>query len=77
MHLLDQLIFARIDLLERQETRGRGEGTGDVAVDDQLKINALTETIIGAAIEAHRQLGPGLLESVYLLASGSISTKSN
>jgi GxxExxY protein len=25
----------------------------------------LTETIIGAAIEVHRILGPGLLESIY------------
>ena len=28
-------------------------------------LNQLTEAIIGAAIEVHRQLGPGLLESVY------------
>lgn len=28
-------------------------------------INQLTELIIGAAIEVHRDLGPGLLESAY------------
>lgn len=30
-----------------------------------MLLNALTENIIGCAIEVHRILGPGLLESVY------------
>ena len=30
-----------------------------------MEINNLTETIIGLAIEVHRNLGPGLLESAY------------
>jgi len=30
-----------------------------------MTINELTEQIIGSAIEVHRALGPGLLESVY------------
>lgn len=29
------------------------------------ELNKLTEKIIGCAIEVHRQLGPGLLESTY------------
>jgi len=31
-----------------------------------MNTNQLTETIIGAAIEVHRALGPGLLESAYV-----------
>ena len=30
-----------------------------------MEINKITEEIIGAAIEVHRHLGPGLLESAY------------
>ena len=37
----------------------------DVLLDDE-RLNALTSAIIGAAIEVHRNLGPGLLESIYL-----------
>jgi GxxExxY protein len=30
-----------------------------------MEVNEITEIIIGAAIEVHKQLGPGLLESTY------------
>ncbi len=30
-----------------------------------MEVNEITEKIIGGAIEVHRNLGPGLLESVY------------
>ena len=29
------------------------------------KLNKITEKIIGCAIEVHKNLGPGLLESIY------------
>ena len=31
----------------------------------QHPLNVLTETIIGSAIEVHRELGPGMLERAY------------
>jgi GxxExxY protein len=38
---------------------------GDTEARSKLLHEALTEKIIGAAIEVHRALGPGLLESAY------------
>ena len=32
---------------------------------EREELNTITEGIIGAAIEVHRNLGPGLLESAY------------
>ena len=37
---------------------------GDTEITE-AKLNIITEQIIGAAIEVHRALGPGLLESAY------------
>jgi GxxExxY protein len=41
------------------QSKKRLDGVPDLASDK------LTEKIIGCAIEVHRQLGPGLLESIY------------
>jgi GxxExxY protein len=46
-----------------QVRNGTG-ATGGVPFDLQ-RLNALTERIIGCAIELHKQLGAGLLESIY------------
>jgi GxxExxY protein len=35
---------------------------------EREELNTITEGIIGAAVEVHRNLGPGLLESAYQAA---------
>jgi GxxExxY protein len=42
----------------------RGEEMG-IEERDKLLERELTERILGCAIEVHREIGPGLLESVY------------
>ncbi len=34
-------------------------------MSDNVEMNELSQAVIGAAIEVHKTLGPGLLESVY------------
>jgi len=46
-----------------REKHGETRRKGTMMEEDQ--INRITERIIGAAIEVHRALGPGLLESTY------------
>ena len=48
-------------------TFGAGSLTAESAENAEIKveINQLTEAVIGACIEVHRHLGPGLLESAY------------
>jgi GxxExxY protein len=38
---------------------------GDTETRSKLLHEELTESVIGAAIEVHRTIGPGLLESAY------------
>jgi GxxExxY protein len=39
--------------------------TAPHGIEDAMDINDLTEKVIGACIEVHRNTGPGLLESAY------------
>jgi GxxExxY protein len=52
------------DLGPKPDTAGLAEAK-EVSLPRWSGVNRLTELIIGAAIEVHRNTGPGLMESVY------------
>jgi GxxExxY protein len=52
-------------MAERQAKVSGVAAAAKRALSETEVLNALTERIIGCAIEVHRQLGPGLLEGTY------------
>jgi len=54
-------LAARSTVGGKPQRHGRGHGEGERVLLEQQ----LTHQIIGAAIEVHRAIGPGLLESAY------------
>ena len=51
--------------LRKKNNLFTAENAEDAEMDQEERLNKITETIIGAAIDVHRALGPGLLESAY------------
>ena len=51
--------------MDHRDTEAQSSWGGEARQREIAAINNLTSKVIGACIEIHRQLGPGLLESAY------------
>jgi GxxExxY protein len=49
----------------RSGTRNEGKITTKTTKDTKMEFDELSNRVLGCAIEVHRALGPGLLESTY------------
>jgi GxxExxY protein len=54
-----------VDSAISAHSAARSGSTAETTEKAEMQVNHVTEQIIGAAIEVHRALGPGLLESAY------------
>jgi len=61
---------ARYAGLSRVQLRGPAFAPLRAVPVDPAAFNHVTHEILGAAIEVHRTIGPGLLESIYLQLDG-------
>src|SRR5437899_1321318 len=67
--LVEFLAFAREPRDCHAETRSRGEKR-------MHELDEITGTIVDSALQVHRSLGPGLLESVYEAVLARVLTRS-
>ena len=55
----------RVRSVHRRDAEDAKQNIIHESQSDPMMVNEITKEIIGAAIEVHRLLGPGLLESAY------------
>jgi GxxExxY protein len=67
--MVEFLAFARIPRDVHAETRGRGER-------QMHELDEITGAIVDSAIQVHRALGPGLLETVYEVVLARVLSRS-